>query len=290
MRKSVSIALSALIVVLLAGTIVLYQTYRKTTMNYIAMKSQAESTQARYGEAINQIASIQDSLNAIDVGDSSVHLDSSQLEAERQLSNTHGDEAIARIADLKASMERMSARIRQLDRSLHVSGIEVAGLKKMIAGLKSTLAGKEAEVAALSVRVDSLETTVTGLATEVQTGRDSIDTQARNLEDQRRELGTIYYCVGTKGDLTRSGVVIAKGGLLGIGKTLAPSTSVSETQFTALDTDRQTVIQIPAAKAQVVSAQPAASYQLASVEGKLELRILDPREFRKIKHLVIVTA
>ena len=60
--------------------------------------------------------------------------------------------------------------------------------------------------------------------------------------------------------------------------------------FTPLDTDQQTVLPIPAAKARVLSAQPPTSYELKLVEGKVELHIIDPTEFRKVRQLVILTA
>jgi len=87
----------------------------------------------------------------------------------------------------------------------------------------------------------------------------------------------------------RSGVVVAQGGVLGVGKTLKPSGQVNETAFTPLDTDQETVIRIPARKAQILSPQPLSSYSLtAAGKDMLELHILDPKEFRKVRHLVIL--
>ena len=47
---------------------------------------------------------------------------------------------------------------------------------------------------------------------------------------------------------------------------------------------------IPAAKATVISAQPASSYELTVVNGQTMLRILDAAQFRAVKHVVIMTA
>jgi hypothetical protein len=155
--------------------------------------------------------------------------------------------------------------------------VKITGLEKMIARLKKRVAEKEVLVARLSGQVDSLETRVTGLVAEV--------------EVKQRELGTIYYTIGSKKELTSSGVVVAKGGVLGLGKTLKPSGQTDECAFTALDTDQETVIRIPAEKDQVLSAQPVTSYVLLPAgEHQVKLRILDPKEFRKIRHLVIITA
>jgi hypothetical protein len=124
---------------------------------------------------------------------------------------------------------------------------------------------------------------------DVEQGPTTIQQQAQNIEDKRRELGTIYYAIGTKQDLSKAGVIIAKGGVFGMGKTLEPARTTNETAFRTLDTDQESVVRIPAPKAEVVSAQPVASYELTPVGKELELHILDSKEFRKIKHLVIVT-
>jgi hypothetical protein len=110
------------------------------------------------------------------------------------------------------------------------------------------------------------------------------------LEQRRRELGTVYCLVGTRQELLRRGAVVERGGLFGFGRTLDPSGHVSETDCTPVDTDQQSVIPIAASHARVLSAQPPGSYTLESTNGRLELRILDAREFRKVRHLLILTA
>jgi len=152
----------------------------------------------------------------------------------------------------------------------------------MIAGLRKSVSEKEQRIAELGTQVDTLQTRVTGLSVE-------IENQQQDLAAKQHELATIFYAMGTKKDLTRSGVVAAKGGVLGIGKTLEPSGHFSETVFTALDTDQENVIRIPSDKAQVLSAQPITSYVIQPIgKDMVELHILDPKEFRKIKHLVIL--
>jgi uncharacterized coiled-coil protein SlyX len=208
---------------------------------------------------------------------------SGSLQSEQRLTPEQGHEAMDRIAMLKGSIERTKTRIAELETSLKKSGVKISGLQKMVAGLKRTVEEKETLVAELTTRVDSLQTQVTGLATTVQENQDTIRTQ-------RQEIGTVYYVIGTKHDLTTNGVLVAKGGVLGMGKTLKPSGTFNETLFTPIDTNDQDVVYIPSAKkAQVLSAQPVTSYALTAAGDGLELRILNPREFRMVKHLVIMT-
>lgn len=282
MRSLIKILLAAIIVALVAAVAVSYQKYREAAVNYAAVKTESDATRERYAAAIDEIAAIQDSLNAIAVKGTGIALASSELEVEHKLTETGGDRALARIAVIKAGIERAKTRIEQLNAGLRKSGIKLAGLQKMIDNLNQTVAEKEGQVAELTNKVDVLQTRVAGLSTEVES-------QAATIEDKRRELGTIYYVVATRKDLTSKGIIQAKGGLLGLGKTLKPSGQINESLFTPLDTDREIVIHIPGAKAQVLSAQPLSSYELTPGDSEVMLRILDPKEFRTVKHVVIMT-
>ena len=282
MRKPIQFVLVAVIIALGTAVAVSYQKYREAAVNYSTVKAESDATRERYASAIGEIAAIQDSLNAIMVRGSAVSLASSELEVERRLTETGGDRALAHIAVIRAGIERAKTRIEQLNAGLRRSGIRMAGLEQMIANLNQAVAEKEGQVTELTTRVESLQTRVAGLSTEVES-------QAATIEDKRRELGTIYFVVATRKNLTSNGIVEAKGGLLGLGKTLKPSGQINESLFTSMDTDRENVIHIPGAKAQVLSAQPVSSYELLPAGGEVMLRILDPKEFRTVKHVVIMT-
>jgi hypothetical protein len=152
------------------------------------------------------------------------------------------------------------------------------------------MAEKEALIAQLTGTADSLQSQVTSLESEVLQIRGAIRMKDDAIEERRRELATVYYIVGKKKDLSSSGVIVAKGGILGLGKTLLPSGRINENLLTAIDTDQESVIQVPATRAQVLSPQPTSSYELKRVEGGFELHILDPKQFRKFRQLIILTA
>jgi peptidoglycan hydrolase CwlO-like protein len=289
MRK-ISIIFSLFLVALVGVSAYLYMQNRKASDSLVALQASEEATRTKYTQAIDDIAAIQDSLNSITLTDNGAQMTPQSLTAEWQMSPTHGDEVLARVAELRAGIERARDRIQALESRLHQNGTKINGLQHMVAQLKAGLAVKEQLVAQLSTRVDSLQTNVNGLTATVQQNESQIAEQQATLEERRRELGTVYYTIGTRQDLLKSGVAVARGGLLGIGKTLDPSGKVDEASFQALDTDQQTVIPIEATKARVLTPQPTASYVLEPVEGKMELRILDAKEFRKVRHLVIVKA
>lgn len=288
MNKVVPLTLTALVVLLLAATVMFWQKYRTMEASYQSVKSTQDATQLRYGDALSAIAEIQDSLATLGVSEATRPLLPGSPGTERGLSVLRGREALDRIALLKAGIERTKLRLRDLENRARLNGVKIAGLERVIQGLRRDIAAKESIIASLTNQVDSLHTAVAGLTTQVETANETVQLREQTIEDQRREMGTVYYVIGDKQGLTRSGAAVATGGFLGLGSTLVPSSATADSVFTSLDTDAQTVIPIPAAKARVLSAQPASSYSLVPSGKGLELRILDPQQFRTVKHLVIL--
>jgi hypothetical protein len=272
---------------LLGTTIVSYSKYRKSAADYAEARANEESMRQRYDGAVSEIVMIQDSLNTIMLGGEGTLPPATQPE----MPGTLHDRVLQRIAVLKASVERTKGRIEELDARLKRGGVKIAGLEKMIGRLRKSVSEKEERIAQLSTEVGNLQTQVAGLSTEVETKQQDLAAKQQELTEKQRELATIFYTMGTKKELKQAGVVQAKGGVLGFGKTLEPSGTINQTAFTPLDTDQEVVIRIPAEKARVLSAQPVSSYVLQPIsKDVVELRIVDPKEFRKVKHLVILKA
>jgi predicted nucleic acid-binding Zn-ribbon protein len=289
MRKPILFALIAVIAVLAIAAALLFVRYQKVSTEYTNMRLAEETARVGYSEAFNAITEIQDSLNAISVGDTTVQMLSTGAQSELKVTEAVRRQALDRVNVLNASLKRNKEKLRKLEASLRKSGVKVASLEKMIVTLKQTMIEKEALVAQLTGQVDSLRTSVTGLTAEVRQGQETIQAREQVIEEKRRELATIYYVIGTKKELSTLGFIVAKGGLLGMGKTVEATGRYTESYFTSLDTDQENIIPTSAAKVQVVSAQPPASYELKTVGGLMELHILDAKEFRKVKHLIVMT-
>lgn len=289
MRKPTAYALVAAVLVLLASTLLFWQKYRTATTDYTAVKSSQDAAQARYGEALNAIGEIQDSLATLGVGDATRPILPGSPAAERGLSLLKGREALDRIALIKAGIQRTKLRLAELERKVHLGGVKLAGLEHVIMNLKANLAEREGVIAALTGRVDSLQTQVTVLDSKLLQGEGTITEQQQTIETQRKELGTVLYVVGNRSALTKQGIVVASGGVFGFGKTLLPSRQLSDSLFSSIDTDVETIIPIPSPKARVISSQPTSSYSLLPAGNALELHILEPRAFRTVKYVVIVS-
>lgn len=289
MRRPVVVLLVVVIGLLLVATGILFQRYQKTSADYVQTKAAEETARSGYAEAIDAIAEIQDSLDAIAIGDSTIGLIGRGPDAEQRLTEPRRREALDRIAVLNTGLQRNKARIRRLEADLRQRGVRVSGLEKLISNLKQTVSEKEALVASFSAQVDSLQGRVAALETDVQMSQDTIRVRDETLEQRRRELATVLYMVGSKTDLTKAGVIESKGGVLGVGKTLKLTGRYDANLFQPLDTDQQRTLQTNAEKVEVLTAQPRTSYELTQVGEHVALNIVDPADFRKVRHLVIMT-
>lgn len=290
MRKLLVVGLVLVGAALLGTTFVFYSKYQKSAADFAQATADHESMRQRYDRAVSEIVTIQDSLSAIVLGGEQDQILTRSSQLESQPPGSIHDEVLTRISQLKSALERTKDRIEDLDSRLKKSGVKIAGLERMITGLRNSVAEKETRIATLTTQVDTLETRVVGLSSEVDQKQAQLAVKELQLTDKQRELATIYYTMGTKSELTNAGIVEAKGGVLGLGKTLKPSGYYRNEAFTALDTDQENVIRVPAEKAQILSAQPTSSYTITPVgEKAVEIHIVNPEEFRKIKHVVILT-
>ncbi len=189
MRRVPILVLGLISVLLMGATVVSYSKYRKSVENFAEMKAESESTQMRYGAAINEIAVIQDSLNAIVLGEEAVQAIPARGQREVEAPGTVHDQVLERIATLKGAIERTKERIQVLDSRLKRNGVKIAGMEKMIDGLKKSVIEKEEQIAQLSSQVDTLQGQVSGLSTEVET-------KQQEITQRQVELATVYYTMG----------------------------------------------------------------------------------------------
>lgn len=276
MRRILQIAIALVLVALVTATWSLYQMYQASETNMERSQAAERATGDQYAQALNAIAEIQDSLATILPPGEKLPTVSPGYAAEREMGGANPREILDRIDVLRAGLQRGKERIAKLETDLQHNGVRLKSLQRILTGLRTTVKEKEAELAALGTQLAEV--------------RDTLAVHDQQLADRQRELATVFLVEGDKRELMKSGVIEAKGGVLGMGKTLRPAADIPEPLFTTLDTDVQSVVRFDAEKAQVVSAQPRSSYQLLLVDGKMELHILDPVQFRKVRQLVVVTA
>ncbi len=289
MRKSLAPVLVVALVLALAASAWLFVRFRQESARFEEMQSSERASRESYSRTLDAIAEIQDSLDAIAPRDSLLGLKPGSLVTEEQLAGPNAQRALERIASLRSSIARSRDRIRQLESDLGRAGVRAEGMRKVIEKLRRDLGEKQSALDEMVARVTTLEGRVTGLEAEVQQGRDTLLARDAALEDRRRELATVFYVVGTRRALRQQGAIVMKGGFLGLGGTPVPAGRIPETVLAPLDTDVSDVIPTGAAKARLLTAQPAGSWELRSVDGVMELHILDRTEFRKVRQVIILT-
>lgn len=275
MRRSIQVAIAAFVVVVVAASAIFYNMYSKALSSLETAEQAERTTQDQYAQAVSEIAEIQDSLATI-MPEGERLPGASSYSREQALGGPNSQQILERIASVRAGLQRGKERIAQLETKLKESGVHAASLQKLVAGLRRSVKEKEDQLATLSTQLAQVQ--------------DTLRVHDEMLVDRQKQLATVYFVAGPKSELMKSGVIVARGGVLGIGKTIKPSAQAPEALFSTLDTDMETVLPLDAKKAQVVSAQPLSSYELRQVGDKVELHILDPAEFRKVRQLVIVTA
>jgi len=287
-KKSAAVVLSLAVLIMLAAIIVLGLKYRETTARYAETRMAEEAVRGQFNTALESIAEIQEGLDSIIPEEERLIRITHELEPGAAVAQTQRERMLDTISGLRESIENSKTRIRALEESLENSRTEITGLKRIIDNLKRSVAEKEATIARLTNRVDSLVVKVAELQTDVRRGQETIAEQQEVIAEKARELGTIYYIIGTKDMLKDMGIIADKGGIIGIGKSTVLTGAFLESDFTALDTDRVRDIRIPDAKPQVLSAQSKASYELRPAGEGTQLVITDPHEFRKVKYLVVM--
>jgi len=289
MKKSVAIIMSLVLIALAAAVAYLYTQKQQLTAQYQETRLAEEAVRNQFGAALQSIAEIQDSLSVMLPAEERLSHLSQSAETGSPLTQTQKEQMLGTITDLKQSVNNTKLKIEELEKSLASNQKEMASLRRVIDNLKKSVAEREATIQKLTTEVASLQGTVAGLQTDVQRGQEKITEQQGVIDTKTKELGLVYYLIGTKDDLKQKGIITEKGGFIGIGKTPLLTADFKDSDFTAIDTNMTTEIPLWGVKPVVLSTQNKASYELQLLaDQKSKLLIKDPVEFRKVKYVVIM--
>jgi len=151
-----------------------------------------------------------------------------------------------------------------------------------------TIEGQKDVIATYLVRIAELETQVTALtdSTRKLTEANEVLAQANEaLADSLRRItsraNTAWYVVGSRQQLVRAGVLTEEGGILGFGKSLAPSRAIARNAFTRVDRLRDTVITLPRARQYRIVSRHDPDLVTVDADPSLgyALHIKDPERF-----------
>lgn len=180
------------------------------------------------------------------------------------------------IPSLDSARARLLKRIETVTAGLNAAQTKLAKNRKQLTlldsnnkTLKAELLAVDSTITSLNTMIDAQKTQVTDLNTQLlalQTENMTLKTtnsvlvaDTVTLSTERNELttekNTVYYVIGTKKELLAKGIIVQKGGVLGIGKTQVPAPTLNTKNFTAIDKTVVNVITLPAGLYQIVSTQ-----------------------------------
>ena len=153
-----------------------------------------------------------------------------------------------------------------------------------------TIEGQKDMISTYLVRIAELETQVTALTDSTRKLTEANEMLADSLRRITTRANAAWYVVGTRDQLVRAGVLTEEGGVLGFGKSLAPSRAMTRSIFTRIDRLRDTVIAMPEAKEYRIISRHDPGLVSVDVSPTLggTMRIKDPERFWSASGWLIV--
>jgi hypothetical protein len=139
---------------------------------------------------------------------------------------------------------------------------------------------------------------LTGENTQLKVEKVQLVAETTNLTADKDKLtverNTVYYVIGTKGELLKKHIIEQTGGTLGIGKTQVPARDLNPSDFTSIDRTKVSEIAFPAANQayriitrQDVSALETAPDKAGRIKGGLKIKDAE-RFWGASKYLILI--
>ena len=280
MKQSLSLTLSALVVVLLMLTACgknskQEEERQKELTELQTLRTQVAEQDSLINLVIQNFAQIQQLEGMISLDSNSEVPQSQRAKIEDNL----------RLINEKLESNRQT--IDLLNKKLAQSGNKNSSLQRTIGTLQEQLNAKNAEILDLTEElkrknyaIGVLDSMVTGLSNNVENLSKTSAAQQAELERQDAALNTVRYCIGTSRDLKdmniiRNGEVVTEG--------------YQSDYFTQIDLRKVTSIPLYEKKAELKTKHPKSSYKLVKGEDKmLTLEITNPKEFWSLSKILVI--
>ena len=199
------------------------------------------------------------------------------------------------LRDVEAINELLSENkktINDLNDKLKKYSYEVGKFKKMVANLNKEIETKDAQVMEMKENLASMNFEMAKLNSKLDTVTAKNKMQENLIEEQKENLNTAYYAVGSFKELQENNVVDRKGGLIGIGSTKTLAEDFNRDYFTKIDITKTKIIPLDADDddVKIISSHPTDSYKWNKTEDRVtSLEITNPEKFWKTsKYLVVL--
>ena len=280
MKQSLSLTLSALVVVLLMLTACgknskQEEERQKELTELQTLRTQVAEQDSLINLVIQNFAQIQQLEGMISLDSNSEVPQSQRAKIEDNL----------RLINEKLESNRQT--IDLLNKKLAQSGNKNSSLQHTIGTLQEQLNAKNAEILDLTEElkrknyaIGVLDSMVTGLSNNVENLSKTSAAQQAEIDRQDAALNTVRYCIGTSRDLKdmniiRNGEVVTEG--------------YQSDYFTQIDLRKVTSIPLYEKRAELKTKHPGSSYKLVKGEDKmLTLEITNPKEFWSLSKILVI--
>lgn len=152
-----------------------------------------------------------------------------------------------RVNEAESRLAASRQRVATLTGDNKALTTQLAQFDSTITAFKSIIENQKAEIASLTAQVSALQGENVVLKTEkaqLTVEKEALTTEKAALTVERN---TVYYVIGTKDELRKKGIIVKRGGILGIGATDIPATTLNPADFTSVDKTKTAEITLPKA-------------------------------------------
>lgn len=211
------------------------------------------------------------------------------------------DQRAQMLERIKALTERVNEAESRLaasrQRVASLSGDNAALTKQLaqydstITAFKSIIENQKAEIASLTSQVAALQ----GENTVLKADKAQLTTEKEVLTTEKSALtverNTVYYVIGTKDELRKKGIIVKKGGILGVAATDMPATQLNPADFTSIDKTKVASIDLPKADKsyRILSRQDVGATEQPVKGGyKTAIKITNAEQFWSASKFLII--
>ncbi len=216
-----------------------------------------------------------------------------KLQAITNISNTGDDLTLANNdSDPSSVISQSIAVLEKNQKEMNSLRKERKRLRTEIDKLKKKLSASDADNAKIQGQIEKLQSQMNLTDVQITQLQNKIDKTEQLIAKKDIEINTIYYVVGTKGQLREKGITQKEGGVLWglLGATEDVRNDFSQKEFRTQNLAQSDEIEINANIDDIIihSKQLKSAYELVSIdENSTILKVKDHEKFRKDKHLVI---
>jgi hypothetical protein len=225
-------------------------------------------------ESIAFFNEVQDNLAKISIKKDQIRVRSDNPEM------TSDDQAwiLQEIQNINFLREQNAQKIRKLQSQLDGKTLRIEELENMVDRLVLQVQSRDEEIASLKRSLADVNMEYAELFDEYQE-------QVELALDVMKEMNTVHFSYGTMDELTENGVLVRKGGFIGIGRKTTIADDMNEDYFRHMDKTKTKQINIVGKDPEIITDHPISSYEW---KGN-KLIILDADKFWRISNYLVVT-